>query len=269
VAWVIVDMQRAFAGPAVDGLAAQIAAAVRREPGPVWALVQVNPEDGPLRTLRSWAGCSNPQDAKVLDPVAQLNPTVVTKTGYGSRVELPLSTLAEFEKVFVAGVDTDACVLAMALGLFDAGVPVVVRADLCLSTGRSGVRLHETSLDILRRQLGSGRVVGSEAARQVQVLELRTRVADREVAAKIAATLVAEHLAACTHVRGPVESTYWWQDRLETAREWEVDAITTADMADRCSARIDELHPYQLPALLRTELTATADYAAWVHANTR
>jgi len=124
-----------------------------QEPGPVWALVQFNPKEGPLRRLRSWDSCANPQDAGLLDLTTQLNPIVVEKTLYGARNELPLNTLSLLEKAFAADADTDARVLATSVGLFDAGVPVVVRSNLCLSIGRSGERLHYAALDILGRQL--------------------------------------------------------------------------------------------------------------------
>lgn len=82
---------------------------------------------------------------------------VHTKTGYGTVSTLPLTTLEAFDAVYVCGADTDACVLAVALGLFDAGVPVVVRADLCLSAG--GTEAHLAGMAVLTRQLGRNRVL--------------------------------------------------------------------------------------------------------------
>jgi periplasmic divalent cation tolerance protein len=100
------------------------------------------------------------------------------------------------------------------------------------------------------------------------VVEVKTRVPDRETAEKIAEVVVAERLAAFAHVRGPIDSWYWWHGSVETAQEWEVDVVTTAALRDRCTARIRELHPYQLPALLVLDLTASAEYTSWVQANT-
>jgi periplasmic divalent cation tolerance protein len=91
---------------------------------------------------------------------------------------------------------------------------------------------------------------------------------DRETVEKIAAAVVAERLAACAHVRGPIDSWYRWQGNAETAQEWEADAVTTAAMSGLCIARIRGMHPYQLPAMLVAELTTSAEYASWVRANT-
>lgn len=103
--------------------------------------------------------------------------------------------------------------------------------------------------------------------RYASVVEVKTKVPDRETAEKIAVTLVTERLAACAHVRGPIDSWYWWQGSVETAKEWKVDVVTAAALRDRCTARITELHPYQLPALLVAEMATSAEYAAWAQAN--
>ena len=155
-AWVVVDVQLGFDSPDLRNLAKRIHAAVLAEPGPVRALVQVNPHDGPLRALRGWDGCSREEDSQLLGPVRELSPQQVVKVGYGARADLPFTALATFDTVFVAGADTDSCVLATSLALFDAGVSVAVRSDLCLSSG--GSEFHAAAVKVLTRQLGPGRV---------------------------------------------------------------------------------------------------------------
>jgi nicotinamidase-related amidase/GNAT superfamily N-acetyltransferase len=157
IAWVIVDLQHAFACAETRQLAGAVHRAVEVQPGKAFALVQINPPTGPLRTLRGWTGASAPGDGELLAPLPELNPEVFAKTGYGAASPLPLTELGIYDTVYVAGADTDACVLATALALFDAGVRVVVREDLCWSAG--GPLLHQAGLDILRRQLGRDRVV--------------------------------------------------------------------------------------------------------------
>ena len=92
------------------------------------------------------------------------------------------------------------------------------------------------------------------------VVEVKTRVPDREAAESIAAALVAGRFAACAHVRGPIDSWYRWDGHVETSQEWEVDAVTTDAMRDRCTAKIRVMHPYELPALLCAELATSAEY---------
>lgn len=155
-AWVVVDVQHAFDCPATVDLAAAITAAIRRQPGPVYALVQTNPPGGPLRTLRGWHGAGTDSETRLLSPLNATGAAVYAKTGYGAASPLPVDELRRYRTVYLTGVDTDACVLATAYALFDAGVNVTVLTDLCWSAG--GPDLHEAALTILRRQLGPGRV---------------------------------------------------------------------------------------------------------------
>lgn len=55
-------------------------------------------------------------------------------------------------EVFIAGVDTDACVMATALSLYTSQYSPVVIEDLSGST--AGPQVHEAALTLLRRNLG-------------------------------------------------------------------------------------------------------------------
>jgi len=59
--------------------------------------------------------------------------------------------------VAVCGVDTDACVMATALGLFDAGFETFVVSDGCASSG--GREYHEVAIKILKRNIGEKYVI--------------------------------------------------------------------------------------------------------------
>ena len=59
--------------------------------------------------------------------------------------------------VAVCGVDTDACVMATALGLFDAGFETFVVSDGCASSG--GQEYHEAAIKILERNIGAQYVI--------------------------------------------------------------------------------------------------------------
>ena len=73
---------------------------------------------------------------------------------------------------------------------------------------------------------------------------------DRATAADLAATLVAERLAACGNVLEGMTSVYRWEG--EVRREAEVALIlkTTAARAGEATARLVELHPYEVPCVL-------------------
>lgn len=96
------------------------------------------------------------------------------------------------------------------------------------------------------------------------VAEIRTTFATRDAAEACASRLVAERLAACVQIDGPLHSTYRWQDAVETAAEWRCTCKTTPARAAACIAAIVANHPYTTPEVLVRESMALPAYAAWV-----
>ena len=59
--------------------------------------------------------------------------------------------------VAVCGIDTDACVMAAVLEVFDAGIETFVVSDGCASSG--GQEYHESAIKLLKRNIGAQYVV--------------------------------------------------------------------------------------------------------------
>jgi periplasmic divalent cation tolerance protein len=102
-----------------------------------------------------------------------------------------------------------------------------------------------------------------------QICIVTTVVDSRSVAEVLAATAVAGRFAACAQVLGPVDSTYWWQSRMETTREWSVQFKTAEDRALALVERLRSTHPYDVPEILLSRVETTMAYAAWVSEQTR
>lgn len=93
---------------------------------------------------------------------------------------------------------------------------------------------------------------------------------DAASARAIAEALVAERLAACVSRLPGLQSTYRWQDRIEHADEVLLLIKTAADRLDALTARVQALHPYELPELIAVEAAGgLAPYLAWVAEQTR
>jgi periplasmic divalent cation tolerance protein len=91
----------------------------------------------------------------------------------------------------------------------------------------------------------------------------------QEDAEQIARALVEQRLAACVQVSGPITSTYRWQGKIETAREWQCWAKTRRDLYQQVEQAIRQLHPYQVPEILAIPVLAGhADYLAWLEQET-
>ena len=71
--------------------------------------------------------------------------------------------------------------------------------------------------------------------------------------------------AACTQIHGSLESSYWWNDRIETAKEWQLVAKTRADLYPATEAAIREAHPYDVPEILAIGIVAVSPgYRMWL-----
>jgi periplasmic divalent cation tolerance protein len=98
--------------------------------------------------------------------------------------------------------------------------------------------------------------------------QVTTTFPDETAARQVAGTLVGERLAACAQVAGPIESTYRWNGRIETATEWYVHFKTTAARAPTLRARLREIHPYDTPEIIVVPI-ADGDpaYLRWIEAS--
>lgn len=99
------------------------------------------------------------------------------------------------------------------------------------------------------------------------VVFLYTTWPDAETAQACAQALIQARLAACANILAPMQSTYVWQGRIETAAEIPVLFKTT----QACSAAARDLivarHPYETPcvAALSVETSASHQpFLAWI-----
>lgn len=81
----------------------------------------------------------------------------------------------------------------------------------------------------------------------------------------LASALVDEGLAACVSVIPGVTSVYRWQGELRTEGEVLLLAKTVAELVPALTARLVELHPYEVPEVLTLAVSGGHEpYLAWV-----
>ncbi len=84
-----------------------------------------------------------------------------------------------------------------------------------------------------------------------------------EAAASLATRLVEERLAACVN-RVDCESTYRWEDEVHDESEVVLLAKTTDDRCDDLIARVEEVHPNEVPCIERfDEADVHPSFAEW------
>jgi len=88
---------------------------------------------------------------------------------------------------------------------------------------------------------------------------------DASTAEAVARALVDERLAACVNLVPGVRSIYRWQDAVEQADEILMVIKTTAANVDALTARVAQLHPYEVPEVIALAAEGVSDaYLAWL-----
>jgi len=84
-----------------------------------------------------------------------------------------------------------------------------------------------------------------------------------EAANDLTDLLIEEKSIACAN-RLPIESAYWWQGAV--TRETEVVTLvkSRAENWDYLQKRITELHPYEVPCIVRFDVSANRAYEDWI-----
>lgn len=90
-------------------------------------------------------------------------------------------------------------------------------------------------------------------------------VPDVATGERIGRALVDERLAACANVIPGVVSVYRWEGDVRAEGEAQVLLKTRRALVDRLFGRAAELHPYEVPELVATDLVGVAaSYRRWV-----
>lgn len=92
---------------------------------------------------------------------------------------------------------------------------------------------------------------------------------DRAVAERIARALVEERLAACVNLLPGITSVYRWQGSVETGGEVLLLAKTVPARLQALTARVAELHPYEVPEVIALEVSGGLPaYLQWIAGET-
>jgi periplasmic divalent cation tolerance protein len=104
-----------------------------------------------------------------------------------------------------------------------------------------------------------------------ELLIVFTTLPSFDAARALARTVVEERLAACVSVSPhPVTSIYRWQGQLEETTEVACTLKTTRGAFAALVARVQQLHPYEVPELIAAPVVAGApSYLEWVRRETR
>lgn len=83
-----------------------------------------------------------------------------------------------------------------------------------------------------------------------EAIQVITTTAQRQDADALAEALLKQRLAACVQIGGPIDSSYWWNGRIETAQEFVLTVKTRRDLYPQLEEAILKLHSYDLPEIM-------------------
>ncbi len=92
--------------------------------------------------------------------------------------------------------------------------------------------------------------------------------ANKLEAEKIVKKLLDRHLIACGNIIGPVESHYWWQNKIEKTEEFLVIMKSNQKLFADLSKTVKKLHSYKVPEILGVQIAQGYEpYLEWLNAS--
>jgi len=86
---------------------------------------------------------------------------------------------------------------------------------------------------------------------------------------RIVRRLLQDRLAACVKKHAGIESTYWWQEKIETATEVVVVAKTLRILWPELLQAVREEHSYEVFEAIATPIAlCNPDYLSWIRRST-
>lgn len=117
----------------------------------------INDEDSNFYKTLNWKGCMTEEDRQIM--VDTKDHKVFEKRTYTAFNKEFKDYIKDnnIDTIYLCGIDTDACVLKTALDLFDNDYNVKVIEDCSMS--HSGYKMHESAINILKKNIGSNNVI--------------------------------------------------------------------------------------------------------------
>ena len=157
-ALLIVDVQVGFVNDATRHVVPRVEA-LQKQYAHVYATRFINAEGSPYRKLLDWHRFYESSEDVPLAFEPAVGVTIIDKNVYTCVTPEFIEDLHNkgVEEVAICGIDTDACVSACAVDLFENGFRPILISEACAS--HAGAEYHEAALRILERLIGKSQIV--------------------------------------------------------------------------------------------------------------
>lgn len=97
----------------------------------------------------------------------------------------------------------------------------------------------------------------------MRIAVIYTTHSSAESASACCDQLLQERLIACANIF-PIQSAYWWQGDIQREGEYAAVLKTSPRLWEALKVRIEAIHPYETPCIVKIEAEANAAYAQWI-----
>jgi len=85
----------------------------------------------------------------------------------------------------------------------------------------------------------------------------------KPIAKRITKHLLERRLIACANIF-PIESFYWWQNKIEGAKEYVLICKTLEEKYAAIKKELAEAHPYSIPCIAKLSVGLNKEFASWL-----
>ncbi|HHB77627.1 MAG TPA: divalent-cation tolerance protein CutA [Saprospiraceae bacterium] len=90
----------------------------------------------------------------------------------------------------------------------------------------------------------------------------------KESAQRLADTLLADRLIACANIF-PISASYHWMGDIAQENEWVALVKTTKTNWIRLKEKVSQIHPYDIPCIMKIDVEANEAYEQWIRQSVR
>jgi len=78
--------------------------------------------------------------------------------------------------------------------------------------------------------------------------------------------LLKNRLIACGNLIGPISSSFWWKDRIETSKEYLILLKSRNNLFNKIEREVLRLHSYEIPEMIVFPIVdGSKDYLKWIN----
>lgn len=93
-----------------------------------------------------------------------------------------------------------------------------------------------------------------------------TTYANEVSAKKLSNFLIENKYAACANIF-PIKSAYWWNAAIASENEYVAILKTIPENWEALQAKIEEIHPYEVPCIMKIDASANQTYEDWIRSS--